>query len=244
MGKIIVITGGGDGLGRAMARRFVADGDSVVLLGRTLSKVQAVADELGESAMAVACDVSSPDSVRAAFLAIAQRHPKIDVLINNAAIYEPFTVAEATDAQITTTLLINLAGPIYTARAAVPMMDRGGHIINITSESVTVPFPMMSLYQSSKAGLERFTSALSQELQSAGIRATVVRAGQMAEEGRSSNWAPEVSMRFGQACMAAGIDPRSRPISHFRSVVEVFRAVIDMPADVQLETVVIAARKP
>lgn len=244
MAKIIVITGAGDGLGRTLARRFVADGDSVVLLGRTLSKVQAVAEELGAAAMAVACDVSSPDSVRAAFAEIAKRHPKIDVLINNAAVYEPFTVVEATDAQISGTLLTNLAGPIYCARAAIPMMDRGGHIINISSESMTVPFPMMSLYQASKAGLERFTTSLAQELQPLGIRVTTVRAGQMAEEGRSSNWAPEVAMRFGQACLAAGLDPRSRPISHFRSVAEVFRAVIDMPADVQLETVVVAARKP
>lgn len=244
MSKTIVITGAGDGLGRTLARRFVADGDAVVLLGRTLAKVQAVAGELGAAAMAVACDVSDPASVRAAFAEIAQRHPKIDVLINNAAVYEPFTVAEATDAQITSSVLTNLAGPIYCARSAIPMMDRGGHIINISSESVTFPFPMMALYQSSKAGLERFTASLSQELAPAGIRVTTVRAGQMMEEGRTNNWAPEVAMRFGQACMAAGIDPRSRPISHFRSVVEVFRAVIDMPADVQLESVVIAARKP
>jgi len=64
--KIIVITGAGDGLGRALARRFAADGETVVLLGRTLAKVEAVAAAIGERAMAVCCDVSSPDSVRAA----------------------------------------------------------------------------------------------------------------------------------------------------------------------------------
>ncbi|HEY8385287.1 MAG TPA: SDR family NAD(P)-dependent oxidoreductase, partial [Porticoccaceae bacterium] len=75
MSKVIVITGAGVGLGRALARRFAADGDTVVLLGRTLSKVEAVAAEIGDRAMAVGCDVASPDSVRAAFAEIAKRHP-------------------------------------------------------------------------------------------------------------------------------------------------------------------------
>ena len=73
--KIIVITGAGVGLGRALARRFVADGEQVVLLGRTEAKVRKVATDLGERAMAVRCDVADPESVRAAFAAIAARHP-------------------------------------------------------------------------------------------------------------------------------------------------------------------------
>jgi len=68
--KVIVITGAGDGLGRALARRFARDGETVILLGRTLSKVEAVAQELGDPHFAVACDVGNPDSVRAAFAAV------------------------------------------------------------------------------------------------------------------------------------------------------------------------------
>src|ERR1700712_4294418 len=78
--KTMVITGAGAGLGRALARRFVADGESVVLLGRGFAKVQAVAQELGERALALECDVSSPESVRAAFEAIAKRHERRDGL--------------------------------------------------------------------------------------------------------------------------------------------------------------------
>ena len=161
VGKIVVITGAGIGLGRAIARRLARDGDTVILLGRTLAKVQAVAEEIGGSAFAVECDVSLPDSVRAAFAKIAERHAKIDVLINNAAIYEPFKVADATDEQILGSVMTNLAGPILTSRSAIPMMDKGGYIINVTSESVALNFPMLSLYQSSKAGLERFSLSLS-----------------------------------------------------------------------------------
>lgn len=244
MSKVIVITGAGVGLGRALARRFAADGETVVLLGRTLSKVQAVAAEIGARAMAVECDVASADSVRAAFTAIAKQHPKIDVLINNAALYEPFLVAEATDTQIISIIDTNLKGPILCSRAAIPMMDRGSHIINVSSESIEMKFPYLVLYQSSKAGLERFSEGLHHELDPSGIKVTTVRAGQMYEEGKTTGWDPAIQMRFGQACMAAGLNLRERPLSQFNSVTSVFRAVIDLPPDLQTAVVTIHGRKP
>src|ERR1700741_2070250 len=112
MSKAIVITGAGAGLGRALARRFVGEGETGVLPGRTRAKVEAVAGELGERAMAVDCDVGSPDSVRAAFTQIAARFPTIDVLINNAAVYEPFQMEDATDQQILSSVATNLTGPM------------------------------------------------------------------------------------------------------------------------------------
>ena len=141
MAKVIVITGAGVGLGRALARRFAADGESVVLLGRTAEKVQKVAAELGERALGVGCDVASPDSVRAAFAQVSARHPRIDVLINNAAVFQPFLIAEATDEQILGHAATNLVGPILCARSAIPLMGKGGHIINVSSESVGMLFP-------------------------------------------------------------------------------------------------------
>ena len=158
MPKVIVITGAGVGLGRALARRFAADGETVVLLGRTLAKVEAAAAEIGERAMAAACDVGSPDSVRAAFAAIATRHPRIDVLINNAALFEPFLIAEASDAQLLDIVGTNLTGPMLCARAAIPMMGRGGHIINVSSESVGYGLPpddRVSKFQSRSGALLR-----------------------------------------------------------------------------------------
>ncbi|MFA7601621.1 MAG: SDR family oxidoreductase [Novosphingobium sp.] len=245
MAKTIVITGAGVGLGRALARRFAGEGETVILLGRTLSKVQSVAEELGEPHFAVECDVSSPDSVRAAFAAIAERHPRIDVLINNAAVYEPFMVADATDQQILSIMNTNFAGPIFTSRAAIPMMDRGGAIINVTSESVALEFPMLSLYASTKAGLERFTESLSRELEPAGIRVSTVRAGPMYEEGKTApGWDPAAAMRFYELCLKAGIDMRARPISQVASVTGVFRALIDLPPDVRVTHASIEARHP
>ena len=243
MGKTIVITGAGEGLGRALARRLAKDGDTCILLGRTFSKVQTLAQELGEGHMAVACDVSSADSVRKAFAEIAERHPRIDVLINNAAVYEPFTVAEATDEQIIGIINTNLSGSIFCCRAAIPMMEKGAQIINIGSESIAEPFVMLSLYQASKAGLERFTAALEKELEPQGIRVCTVRAGPMYEEGKSRpNWNPDAAMRFAQGCAANGLDMMKRPVSNVTSVTDVFRAVIDLPPDVKVMHVSVGAR--
>lgn len=244
MSKVIVITGAGIGLGRALARRFAAEGEQVVLLGRTPSKVQAVAQELGDRAMAIGCDVSSPASVKAAFAEIAQRHSRIDVLINNAAIFEPYLIADATDEQIMGTIATNLAGPMLCVRSAIPLMQRGSHIINVSSESVELPFPHLLVYQSTKAGLERFSSGLHRELEPRGIRVTNVRAGQMMEEGKVWNVDPAAQMAFAKAAMEAGLNLRERPISQFTSVTHVFRALIDLPADLHAPFISLCARKP
>ena len=243
-GKVIAITGANGGLGRALARRFAEDGDKVVLLGRTLSKVQEVAAEIGGDAIAIECVVSSPDSVRAAFAALSQVHPKIDVLINNAAVFGPYLVEEATDEQILGSVLTNLAGPMLTARAAIPMLNPDSHIINLSSESVVVPLPHLSGYQASKAGLERFSEALHDEIKDKGLRVTVVRAGQMVGPGQSSQFDPERGRRFFEAAIKKALNPMERGVSAYQSVVHVFRMIVDSPADLHVGTVTLAARIP
>jgi meso-butanediol dehydrogenase/(S,S)-butanediol dehydrogenase/diacetyl reductase len=246
MSKVIVITGAALGLGRAVARRLHADGETVVLLGRTLKKVEAVAAELGERASAVECDVGSVESVKKAFAAIQKQHAKIDVLINNAAIYEPFLIADASDAQILNSIAANLAGPILCCRAAIPMMEAGGQIINVGSESVAInPYPHLVMYQSTKSGLDRFTEGLRHELEPSGIRVTNVCAGAMYDAEKQMELAdPAAWGRFHVAAKAAGLDLSQRPISNVNSVTGAFRAVIDLPPDVQLSRVDIHARKP
>jgi NAD(P)-dependent dehydrogenase (short-subunit alcohol dehydrogenase family) len=242
MSKTIVITGAGIGLGRALARRFAEDGETVILLGRTASKVEAAAAEIGKRALAVQCDVASPDSVRAAFAEIAGQHPRIDVLINNAAIFEPFLIVNATDEQILNTVNANLAGPMLCARSAIPMMGRGGHIINVSSESVAMYMPHLSVYQSSKAGVERFSASLFRELEPDGIRVSTVRAGAMYEEGKTWDVDLQAKIDFHQAATAIGINLVERPISQFTSVTGIFRALVDLPPDLQVEHVSLHAR--
>lgn len=238
MGKTIAITGAGDGLGRALARRFARDGETVILLGRTLAKLQAVADEIGAPHRALHCDVADPNSVRAAFKAIAETHPRIDVLINNAAVYVPFDVGEVTDDQIFSQINTNLAGPIFCAREALPLLRRGGHIINVSSESVDIEMPMLWLYAGTKAGLEQISLQWSRDLARDGVRVTVIQAGMMFDETKTgSNWPQDVSLRFGQLQASVGINLRESPRSHYNSATDAFRAVIDSPADLHYGTV-------
>jgi meso-butanediol dehydrogenase / (S,S)-butanediol dehydrogenase / diacetyl reductase len=244
MGRCIAITGAGSGLGRSLARRLGSDGDTIVLLGRTRAPLEAVAAELGGDSYPVVCDVASADSVRTAFAAIAERHPGVDVLINNAAVYQPFFVKDATDAQIGAAVMTNFAGPIYCSRAVIPMMQKGGHIINISSETVGLPHAMFSLYQSSKAGLERFTEALHAELEPHGIRVTLVRAGQMMDADSKSPAAGELARRFAEENLKRGLDLRARPISSFTSVADVVRMLIHLPGDVNVPQLFLEARHP
>lgn len=244
MAKTIVITGAGDGLGRALARRFARDGETVILLGRTLAKVEAVAAELGAPHLALQCDVGDPNSVRTAFAAIAAQHERIDVLINNAAVYEPFTLAEARDDQIATSLATNVAGPIHCAREALPLLRGGGHIINVSSESVALKMPMLWMYAGGKAALELVSAMWSRELDAEGIRVTTVQAGMMMDETKTgSSWPIDVSMRFAQENAKVGINLRERGISHYNSVTDAFRAILDMPADLHMGIVALNARK-
>jgi meso-butanediol dehydrogenase / (S,S)-butanediol dehydrogenase / diacetyl reductase len=243
MSKVIIITGAGDGLGRALARRFARDGETVILLGRTLAKVQAVADELGAPHFAVQCDVGQPDSVRSAFAAIAKRHPRIDVLINNAAVYLPAALDIVDDDNIRSTLDTNLAGVIYTARAAVPMFAPGGHIINVTTEAAPLNMPMHWLYAGTKAAVEHMSETWMRELADQGIRVTIAQCGQMWDETKTGTaWPMDLAMRFHQANLAAGLNLRERGISHYNHVTDAFAAIVNASPDMNIAKVEIRGR--
>jgi NAD(P)-dependent dehydrogenase (short-subunit alcohol dehydrogenase family) len=244
MDKTIVITGAGSGLGRALARGLHADGDRVVLLARTQARIDAVAAELGEGALAVACDIADADSVRSAFARIAERHGSIDALINNAAMIDYTTLADASDAHILGTVGTNLVGNLLCSRAALALMGRGGHIINVSSEAVDAPYPHHVVYQATKGGVETMSRHLQDELKPRGIRVTVVRAGPMYDEDQQMQAGAEAAAGFYAACVERGIDLSRMPVAHFKSVLWVFRSLIDMPADMHVDTVRFTSRAP
>ncbi len=242
MSKVIVITGAGSGLGRALARKFAGDGDNVVLIGRTLSKLEKVAAELGDRALPVACDIGDPASVKHAFTVIAARFPTIDALINNAAMIDYSTLADASDEHILGTVNTNLLGNLLCSRAAINMMAKGGHIINVTSEAVEQPYPHHVVYQATKGGVECMSRHLQDELKPSGIRVSVVRAGPMADEDYIMQAGPEAARGFYMACAERGIDLSKIAVAQFGSVLWVFRALIDSPADMHVDTVRFTSR--
>ena len=236
MSKVIVITGAGSGLGRALARRFANDGERVILLGRNMATLRRTAGKLGDRATCLECDVRSPQAVRKAFAEIAGRFPTIDALINNAAMIEYSTVTDASDEHIFDMINTNLIGSILCARAAVPLIRRGGHIINVSSGTVDRHFPGLALYATTKAGLDRFTAALAAEVKDQDICVTVVRASQMSTRRDPKTIGTEFSSHTATA-LKFGKDPRGYPTSTYTSVTSVFRAIIDFPPDVGTVTI-------
>jgi NAD(P)-dependent dehydrogenase (short-subunit alcohol dehydrogenase family) len=190
-GKVAVVTGATSGSGRAVARRFVAEGADVVFLARGKERLVEETDALGPRAIPIATDVGDVDSVRAAFAEITERFGKVDVLVNNAAVYRPSFVEHVSDDDIVRQVNTNFLGPVFTCRAAIPLLRAagGGDILNTSSESTLDPFPMLSMYVASKAALEAFSRTLMTEVQDDDIRVTVVVQGTAFDGDGSTDWA-------------------------------------------------------
>lgn len=205
-GRAAVITGGSRGLGRRIAQALAAEGARVALLARPSRDLQAAAREIGDRAIAIECDVADPASVKSAFAVCAARFGRLDVLINNAAISDLHKIEHATDASIQNEIAINLAGPIFCCREAVPLLraSGAGDIVNISSESVRMPFPFLAVYSATKGGLETFSAALRAELRTDGIRVTVLRAGHVGESSISRHWPADTSAEWERAVKASG----------------------------------------
>jgi len=235
-GKIIVISGASGGLGQALSRRFANDGEQVVMLGRNLEKTRALADEIGPNARAFECKVNDPESIAACFARLREAYPRIDVLINAAAFMEPFLLDTADDAEVLNVLMTNLGGPIFASRHAMGMMGKGSTIINVSSESVDLPFPWLVMYKTCKAGLEMFSVELNKELWERGIRVAVARAGGMTGPGKSP-MNRERMAPYAAACMDSGLDLVARGMSSYETATQVFRNLIDLPPDAQIDFV-------
>ena len=112
------------------------------------------------------------------------------MLVNNAAVYRPCLVEELSDHDITTQIHTNFLGPVLTCRAAIPLLRAagGGDIVNTSSESTLDPFPMLSMYVSTKAALEAFSRTLMTEVQDDDIRVTVLVQGVAADGEGSTEW--------------------------------------------------------
>lgn len=191
-GKIAAVTGATSGSGRAIARRFAEEGATVVMLARGEDRLKELSSEIGDSAIGIATDIGDPDQVRAAFDHIGERFGRLDVLINNAAVYRPCPVERLSDDEILTQVRTNFLGSVYTSRAAVPLMRAagGGDIVNTSSESTLDPFPHLSIYVATKAALEAFGHVLRSEVEPEGIRVSTVVQGACspAEGGGSIGW--------------------------------------------------------
>jgi NADP-dependent 3-hydroxy acid dehydrogenase YdfG len=235
--KVALITGASKGLGRCIAELLVSEGVKVALAARPSPQLAALGRELGDAAFAVECDVRSARSVEAAIEAAVRHFGGLDILVNNAATCLLHEIETSTDDEILAEVETNLLGSIWSVRAAIPHLTArgGGDIAFVSSESVLLPYPFLTLYAATKAAIETFARGLRSELRPNGTRVTVLRAGSMTESSIAGGWDPERAKRFfevaGQSGHLALTGAGNHPSANARALVEMFKLPRDANAD-------------
>lgn len=184
-GKVVLITGASRGIGEAAAREFAARGAKVVLASRNFERISHIAREIGESAAAVACDVSVFAEVEGAVAFAVTTFGQIDVLVGNAGVIEPMApLAEADPEAFGRTINVNTKGVFHGMRAVIPLMveNGGGTVITISSGAAYNAYPAWSAYCTSKAGALMLTRAAHGEYADQGIRALGLSPGTVATQ--------------------------------------------------------------
>lgn len=182
--KLVLITGGGGGLGSAMARGFAREGARVIVVDVALDKARAVADDIGRSGgagWAHSVDVTDRGAVAALATALAERFGPIDVLINNAGISGRARIDDPEATQVWDRIIdVNLQGLFNVTHAFVPALKQSrGCIINLSSIVAFVSGISTAGYVASKGAVRSFTQALARDLAPHGVRANAVAPGLM-----------------------------------------------------------------
>jgi 3-oxoacyl-[acyl-carrier protein] reductase len=178
-GRVVLITGAGRGIGRALAHAFAAAGASVALLGKTkknLLEVQRELKDSGAPTVVLAADVSDEGAVSRAVVAAEQQLGPVDVLVNNAGIFVMAPIERLDTLAFDRTLAVNLRGPFLMCRALLPGMKsrKRGHIVNISSTAGRRGFAGGGAYCASKFGLAGLTEAMRYEARASNVRVTCV----------------------------------------------------------------------
>lgn len=184
-GKVVLITGGGSGIGAAIAKRFVAEGAKVCVTGRRREMLERIVLALPKgSAVAFDGDVSNLDDAQQMVQIAVNFGGKLDVLVNNAGIDPPGSIVEVDPNMWKQVIDVNLTGPFFLMKAAIPHMLKigGGSIINVASLAGIRCIPAMPAYCASKAGLIMLTQQAALDYGPSKIRCNVICPGAVRTE--------------------------------------------------------------
>jgi 3-oxoacyl-[acyl-carrier protein] reductase len=186
-GKVAVVTGASKGIGAEIAKHLAAEGASVVVNYASskagADKVVADINGKGGKAIAVQADVAKPDDIKKLFAETKKSFGKLDVLVNNAGIYEFAPLEAITVENFNKQFGLNVLGLILTTQEAVKHFSSGGSIINISSVVGKLALPGATVYSATKAAVDSITRTLSAELGPKKIRVNAVNPGMVETEG-------------------------------------------------------------
>ena len=161
-GKSALITGSARGIGQVFAQAYIREGATVAIADIDFQRAQATASELGPHAYAVKMDVTDQASIDAAIAAVTAKMGKLDILVNNAALFDLAPITDITRASFERLFSINVAGTLFTLQAAAKQMIRQGHggkIINMASQAGRRGEPLVAVYCASKAAVISLTQS-------------------------------------------------------------------------------------
>jgi 3-oxoacyl-[acyl-carrier protein] reductase len=192
-GKVAIVTGASNGIGRAIAERLAEDGAIVVVnYSKSSEKAQQVVVGIqgkGGKALAVQTDMSQVAEARRLVIDTVKQFNRLDILVNNAGKFMPKPLDETTEEEFDGVIALNAKGPYFAMQEAAKVLKDGGRIVNISTGGTHLHFPGATAYLGSKAALEQYTKGLAQELASKGVTVNTVspgftETGMMTEEYR------------------------------------------------------------
>jgi NAD(P)-dependent dehydrogenase (short-subunit alcohol dehydrogenase family) len=176
-GKVAVITGGGEGIGLASAKRIAAGGATVFIVGRRRAILDQAVAAIDGDVIALQADVSKPADLERAYDQVRAAKGKIDILFANAGVQTREALGQITEAGIDSQLAINFKGVIFTVQVALPLLTDGASIILSSSATAVKGIPNRTVYSATKAAIRSFARTWASELESRRIRVNVISPG-------------------------------------------------------------------
>ena len=178
-GKVAIVTGGGSGLGFAIAKEFSQNNITTIIVGRDEEKLKTAIEQLGQNCFYKSCDLTNLSSIPALVSAIISEFGQIDILVNNAGINMKKDFTEVSDEEFQSVITTNLCSVFAMSREVVKFMltKNSGCIINISSMAAQYGLPRVIAYSASKTAIDGMTRAMAVELSPKGIRVNAIAPG-------------------------------------------------------------------